>query len=86
MEIVEKKPVPIYESTCPECKSVFRYKKTEVSWLHITCPVCGVSMWAETIPVETDDCVGCISQQLPMDRHGNIMKTKTITERRKNNE
>ena len=54
MKIVEKKPVPIYESTCPECKSVFRYKKVEVSWLHITCPVCGVSMWADTIPVEMD--------------------------------
>ncbi len=54
MKIVEKKPVPIYESTCPECQSVFRYKKAEVSWPHITCPVCGVSMWAKTIPVETD--------------------------------
>lgn len=31
MTIVEKKPVPIYESTCPECKSVFRYKKADVS-------------------------------------------------------
>lgn len=52
MKIVEKKPVPIYESTCPECKSVFRYEKSEVSWSYITCPVCRVSMWAETIPVE----------------------------------
>lgn len=54
MKVVKKMPVPIYESTCPECKSVFRYKKAEVSLLQITCPVCGVSMWAETIPVEED--------------------------------
>lgn len=49
MEIVEKKPVPIYESTCQECKSVLRYKASEVSLLHITCPVCGSSVWADTI-------------------------------------
>ena len=46
MEIVDKKPVPVYEMTCSECKSIFRYKKSEVSYLHITCPVCGISDWA----------------------------------------
>lgn len=57
MTIVEKKPVPIYEIVCPECKSVIRYKASEVCNLHITCPVCGVSMWAEAIcPVNMDGC------------------------------
>ena len=55
MKIIEKKPVPMYESTCPECKSVFRYKKIEVCWSHITCPVCGVSMWASLNPVEMEE-------------------------------
>ena len=54
MTIVEKKPVPIYESTCPECGSVFRYKAAEVSWMHINCPVCGVSVWASQVPIGED--------------------------------
>lgn len=54
MTIVEKKPVPVYESTCPECKSVFRYKKSEVSWSHITCPVCGISMWASMVQIQAE--------------------------------
>ena len=49
MEVVEKKPVPIYEVKCHECKSRIRYKACEVSWSHITCPVCGASLWANTI-------------------------------------
>ena len=49
MEVVDKKPVPIYEVVCHECKSRIRYKACEVSWCHITCPVCGVSLWADTI-------------------------------------
>ena len=49
MEIIKKNPVPLYESICPECGSVFRYKACEVSLLHITCPVCGSSVWANTI-------------------------------------
>ena len=53
MKIVEKKPVPIYELECYECHSKIRYKASEVAWCHITCPVCGVSLWANTIcPVE----------------------------------
>ena len=49
--VIEKKPVPVYESICPECKSVFWYKAVEVSRMHISCPVCGVSMLASQVPV-----------------------------------
>ena len=49
MWVVVKKPVPIYETKCPECKSVLRYTKSEVCRCHITCPVCGVSLWADTV-------------------------------------
>lgn len=49
MEIVDRKPVPIYEVVCPECKSTIRYKACEVSFCHIGCPVCGVAIWATTI-------------------------------------
>lgn len=53
MEVVEKKPVPIYEVTCYECKSKIRYKNSEVYYGHITCPVCRTSLWAMTIlPVD----------------------------------
>ena len=55
MTVVEKKPVPIYESVCIECKSRFRYKLAEVSMGHITCPVCGVSMWASVSPVAEEE-------------------------------
>lgn len=49
MIVVERKPVPIYEMTCHECKSRIQYKAAEVSLCHITCPVCGVTLWANTI-------------------------------------
>ena len=49
MIIVERKPVPIYEETCPECKSRIQYKASEVALCHINCPVCGISLWARTI-------------------------------------
>lgn len=53
MIVVEEHKVPIYELKCTECQSIIRYKASEVSWCHITCPVCGVSNWATTIcPVE----------------------------------
>ena len=42
MTVADKKPVPIYEVVCHECKSKIQYKACEVSWQHITCPVCGV--------------------------------------------
>ena len=56
MEVVDKKPVPIYEVVCDECHSKIQYKACEVSLQHITCPVCGVVLWANTIrPVRYDE-------------------------------
>lgn len=56
MRVVERKPVPIYEVTCFECKSRVQYKASEVMLHHITCPVCGVSLWANTIsPVKMEE-------------------------------
>lgn len=49
MKIINAQPIPIYESKCPECNSLIRYKACEVSFSHITCPVCGVALWASTI-------------------------------------
>ena len=49
MKIVKENGVPIYEVTCEECKSVIRYKACEVAWCHITCPVCGIALWANTV-------------------------------------
>ena len=49
MIVVERKPVPLYEVTCPEYHSKIRYKASEVSFSHICCPVCGISLWANTI-------------------------------------
>ena len=56
MEVIERNPVPIYEVTCMECKSKIQYKASEVYYCHITCPVCGVSLWANTIsPVRMEE-------------------------------
>lgn len=56
MEVIERKPIPIYEVTCRECKSKIQYKASEVSLCHITCPVCGMSLWANTIsPVRVEE-------------------------------
>lgn len=56
MKVVDKKPVPIYEVVCDECHSKIQYKACEVSLQHITCPVCGVGLWANTIrPVRYED-------------------------------
>lgn len=49
MEIIKEQPIPFYEVTCSECRSVIRYKACEVNFCHITCPVCGVSVWADTV-------------------------------------
>lgn len=49
MIVVKKRPVPTYEVTCSECQSVLRYTAAEVFWHHITCPVCHVSLWANTL-------------------------------------
>ena len=60
MKIVKANGVPIYEVTCVECKSVIRYKAREVAFCHITCPVCGISLWANTVcPIAYE------SQELP---------------------
>lgn len=48
MEVIDRKPIPIYEVICCECKSRIQYKASEVTLCHITCPVCGVSLWAST--------------------------------------
>ena len=58
MVVTERKPVPIYEVTCCECKSKIQYKKSEVSTYtcYIQCPVCGVSLWEDTIkPVRYEE-------------------------------
>lgn len=52
MTIILKKPIPVYQSECPECHSIFQYTANEVHWMHIDCPVCGVSVWASQIPVD----------------------------------
>lgn len=53
--VVKEQSVPIYETTCCECGSVFRYKAVEVSWMtYITCPICGVSNWASLTPINDD--------------------------------
>lgn len=59
MKIIEKKPIPLYETECYECKSRLRYKAVDVSWCHVTCPVCGVSLWASTVsPVAFEETDG----------------------------
>ena len=56
MIVTEKNPVPIYEVVCFECKSKIQYKRSEISICHIQCPVCGVSLWADTIqPVRYEE-------------------------------
>ena len=58
MKILSREPVPLYEVTCVECKSRIQYKACEVAYCHITCPVCGVPLWANTCcptAYETED-------------------------------
>ncbi len=57
MNVIEKKPIPIYQVECQECHSKIQYKKSEVSFCsYITCPVCGVTVWADTIrPVKYEE-------------------------------
>lgn len=66
MKIIERKPIPIYETVCEECKSRFQYKKIELHWAHVTCPVCGMSNWASTTPVAYE----CEEEQYEIDRCG----------------
>lgn len=50
MEVVKRNPIPLYEIECPECKSVIRYKASEVDkFERITCPVCGMSFKVSTL-------------------------------------
>ena len=47
MTVIDEKPVPLYVEKCSECGSTFTYKKVEVRLgSYISCPVCGVSLWA----------------------------------------
>lgn len=56
MTVVDRKPIPIYETECVECKSKIQYKASEVSLSYIICPVCGMSVWANTIsPVRMEE-------------------------------
>lgn len=56
MIIVEKKPIPIYEATCNECKSKIQYKKSDMFFYQIQCPVCGVWIWVNAImPVRFEE-------------------------------
>lgn len=50
IEVIEPKGIPYYETECYECKSKLRYTRADVSLLHITCPVCGMSI--HVIPSE----------------------------------
>lgn len=56
MTVIEKNPVPIYEAVCEECKSKIQYRKVEVHFTgYITCPVCGMGVWAPTlVPVRME--------------------------------
>lgn len=49
MKVIDEKPIPIYMVECPECHSKIEYTAAEVSWCHIICPMCKVSLWANTI-------------------------------------
>ena len=56
MKVVVREPIPIYEVKCPECGSVIEYRACEVSMCHITCPVCGMAIWADTIFPKYEQC------------------------------
>ncbi len=42
MNVIDRKPVPIYEAECSECHSKIQYRKSEASLGSINCPVCGI--------------------------------------------
>ena len=58
MTVVDKRPVPIYEVECFECHSTIRYKKCEVSYGFISCPVCGVSISVFPLSPAFYECEG----------------------------
>lgn len=51
MDLVKKGKIPKYDGTCEECKTEFRFRRSETDgWRHITphvvnaevyCPLCG---------------------------------------------
>ncbi len=49
IEVIDEKPIPIYEATCPECGSTLEYTAASVAFSHITCPVCRYPMWAMAV-------------------------------------
>lgn len=58
--VIDRKPVPIYETECGECHSIIQYRASEVSLgMFITCPVCGKSVNAFLLsPVRMEDTNG----------------------------
>jgi hypothetical protein len=52
IEVIDRKPVPVYEIKCLECRSTIRYRAREVKWESLTCPVCGCPIWVNWNLVE----------------------------------
>ena len=58
MIVIKRGNIPYYEVICPECKSKILYKASETHNLHIDCPVCGMSVWAETtFPINDNETI-----------------------------
>lgn len=56
MEVVDKKPIPVYEVTCCECGSTIEYTRAETINCHIYCPICKTFLWAvPTVPKRYKD-------------------------------
>ena len=64
MNVVDRKPVPIYEIECSECHSKIQYKKSEALLGSINCPVCGIPIWVDILadtfcPIRYEEDEGC---------------------------
>jgi len=56
MEVVDRKPIPVYEVTCCECGSTIEYTRAETINCHIYCPICNTFLWAvPTVPKRYKD-------------------------------
>lgn len=56
MEVVDKKPIPVYEVTCWECGTTIEYTRAETINCHISCPICKTFLWAvPTVPKRYKD-------------------------------
>ena len=55
VKVIRKEKVPVYELECFECKSILHYTRSDVSLMHITCPVCGCSNLSYLKPVEEEE-------------------------------